>query len=196
MVLTFSERGTMYTPFFLAAALFGSAIFIFRCISLFFFNFDHHDHGDQYDYHDHDASQSDSGVRIFTLHSLSGFFMVGGFVGLACTENYAMSPEKAVLIAFIAGAGMLALSAGMMHFILKLQHRGATFSLEQTRGLVGTVYQEIPAIGQGKIQITVNNRTHEILAQSSDGKVIASFTQILVKRVIDPQIVEVQKITL
>jgi hypothetical protein len=186
----------MYTPFFLAAALFGSAIFIFRCISLFFFNIDHHDHGDQYNYHDHDASESDSGIRIFTLHSLSGFFMVGGFVGLACTENYAMGSEKALLIAFVAGATMLFLSACMMHSILKLQHRGAIFSLEQTCGLIGTVYQEIPARGQGKIQITVNNRTYEILAQSLDSKVIESFTQVVVNRVVDQHIVEVQKISL
>ena len=122
--------------------------------------------------------------------------MVGGFVGLACTENYSMATGKALFFALLAGSCMLLVTACMMRLLLKLQHKGALFSTQQTRGLVATVYQEIPAHGQGKIQITVHNRTHELLAQSHDKRPIESFTQVIVTRVVDHAVVEVQKITL
>jgi hypothetical protein len=57
------------------------------------------------------------------------------------------------------------------------------------------VYQRIPAVGQGKIHIVVNNSTRELLAQSYNKKAIESFTLIKVVKEVDHEIVEVIELT-
>lgn len=130
-------------------------------------------------------------LKLFTLHSLSGFLMMFGWIGLACTHQYGLSYTHSLLIALVAGTCMLFITAFIMQQALSLEEHGAVFSTKKTVGLVGTVYQRIPAGGQGKIQLMVNNLTREVLAQSHNKKAIESFTLVKVVKAIDHEIVEV-----
>lgn len=132
--------------------------------------------------------------KLFTLHSLSGFFMMFGFVGLACIHQLNISPTTSFMWAFLIGFAVMVLTACIFQGFLRLQGQGAVFSIEKTVGITGMVYQTIPERGQGKIHVVVNGVTRELLAQSRDQECIDSFTTVRVVRVIDHEIVEVVQI--
>jgi len=132
--------------------------------------------------------------KLFTLHSISGFFMMFGLIGLACINQFDLSHTYAFLIAFIAGFAVMMLTAVILRSAMLFESSGSVFAINQTVGLIGTVYQRIPESGQGKIQIKVNNITREILAQSADKRAIESFTVIKVVNIIDHEVVEVIKL--
>lgn len=148
------------------------------------------DHGqDAGDHHDNAL------FKFFTLHSLSGFLMMFGWSGLACIYQFDLSAGYSCLIALACGFVMLMIIGLIMRATKFFESSGSVFSSKETVGLVGIVYQQIPAHGQGKIQIVVNGSTRELLAQSCDKKDIESFTLIKVVNVIDHEVVEVTKLT-
>jgi hypothetical protein len=129
--------------------------------------------------------------KLFSLHSLSGFFMMFGWVGLACHHQYNLSYANSCVIGFAVGAVLMVVIAGLMHAALMLQSPGAQFAIDETVGLTANVYQEIPVHGRGKIHVVVNGVTHELLAQSHNNRMIKSFTLVRVIKVIDQDTVEV-----
>jgi hypothetical protein len=142
----------------------------------------------------HDTHHDVPSFKLFTLHSISGFFMMFGLIGLACTQQFELSYAHAYAIACIAGVSTMILIALLFRTALLFQGPGSVFNLHKTVGLVGTVYQRIPAQGQGKITVVVNGITRELLAQSSDKKPIESFKLVNVIKVIDHEIVEVAEL--
>jgi hypothetical protein len=133
--------------------------------------------------------------KFLTMHSLSGFLMMFGWSGLACAVQFKMVGGYSFLIALACGITMLIITALIMRTALLFEAPGARFSTKKTLGVTGMVYQRIPAEGQGKIHITVNGVTRELLAQSYHKKIIESFTLIKVVNVIDHEIVEVIELT-
>jgi hypothetical protein len=190
---------------FWASAIVGTTFFLLR-ISMSIFgggfseddiDFDdlHDGDGHHRDGHHPDGHHSSSLFKFLTMHSLSGFCMMFGWSGLACTQQFHMTSAQAFLIALMCGVSMLVVTALIMRGALYLQGPGSVFSINKTIGMVGTVYQRIPADGLGKIHATVNNNTRELLAQSHNKKAIESFTLIKVVSVIDHEIVEVIELT-
>ena len=131
--------------------------------------------------------------KFLTVHSLSGFLMMFGWAGLACLDQFSMSTGYSFLIALLCGIAILIITTIVMRGAMSFEAPGNVFSTKQTIGLVGTVYQRIPAHGQGKIHIVINNSTRELLAQSHH-KTIESFTLIKVVKAIDHEIVEVTEL--
>ena len=180
-----------HTSIFWASAIAGTTLFGLRVI-MAFLGGDLVGHGDadhiDFDHaHDHEPAS----LKLFTLHSLSGFFMMFGWAGLAATVQYGLSPMNALFIATVVGVATMLLVAAILRAALLLEDGGAVFSIDKTVGLVGTVYQDIPAHGQGKVSIVTNGITRELLAQSADKRPIASFCLVKIVKVIDYEIVEV-----
>ena len=197
--LFFSYIQSIQSTVFLISAFFGTTLFLLRVLSMLFMGtFSEGDSPEDYsgDSDAHDLQSHTGSFKLFTLHSLSGFFMIWGFVGLACTEQYALSLEKALPIATFFGFCMLFLTAGIMRYALLLQSAGTVFSNQQTVGLVATVYQRIPQHGFGKIQVIVNGATREMLARSHNQKSIESFTFVKIIKIIDAESVEVEPLIL
>ena len=119
--------------------------------------------------------------------------MTFGWAGLACSIQYSVSTGLSLLIALACGLAMFVLTTFIMRAALSLEGSGSVFLIQKAVGLVGTVSQRISAHGQGKVQLTINNITRELLAQSSSKKPIESFTLVKVVRAIDQEIVEVIK---
>lgn len=182
---------------FWVSALVGTTFFLLRVLmalvgGLFDADVDDADGGDfEPGSNEHHALPS---FKLFTLHSLSGFFMMFGFVGLACIHQLNVSHTESFMWAFLVGFAVMVLTACIFQGFLRLQGQGAVFSIEKTVGLTGTVYQTIPERGQGKIHVVVNGVTRELLAQSRDQECIDSFTTVRVVRVVDHEIVEVVQI--
>ena len=183
---------------FWAAAFFGTILFCLRLCATILGGFSQEwadndnemfDDGDEYHHHS-------NSFKLFTLHSISGFFMMFGWVGLACTKNLQYTHLNALLFSLIAGFATMMLTALIFKWSQLLVSKGSQFAIEETKGLIGTVYQRIPAHKQGKIQLVVNGVTRELLAQSHDGHSIESFCTIQVTGIIDHETVLVKKITL
>ena len=191
----FSYFQTIHSSVFLISALFGTTLFLLRVLSMFLLG-DLGEEGSDQDFSDSfDAEHHEhtgGSFKLFTLHSLSGFFMIWGFAGLASTEQYGFSLEKSFLIATFFGLCMLFLTAAIMRYALLLQSSGTVFSNTQTIGLIGTVCQRIPQHGFGKIQVIVHGASREILARSHNQKNIESFTTVKIIRIIDTESVEVE----
>lgn len=169
-------------------AILGTALFLIRMTLAFMGDaFEGDDAFESYDEgHHHGGS-----FKLLTLHSVSGFLMAFGWVGLACERQLNLPSLEALGLALAAGLAMLLLVAAIMKGAKLLESPGAVFASEQAIGHVGTVYQRIPVHGQGKIQVVVDNILRELLAQSHNKEALESFTLVKVVKVIDPTTVEV-----
>jgi len=183
---------------FWASALFGTVLFILRLCATIIDGFSEELHEsddmmieDADKYHHHTGS-----FKLFTLHSISGFFMMFGWVGLACAKQLHCSQHIAILFSFIAGFTTMLLTALIFKWSQLLVSSGTRFDIEKTVGMVGTVYQRISHKGQGKIQLVVDGVTRELLAQSHDNHSIESFCSVEVVGVLDYETVLVKRITL
>lgn len=179
---------------FWSSALFGTTLFALR---LLMFIVGLGDDADSVE-HDHagvdgdDVSHHTTGsFKLLTMHSISGFFMMLGWVGLACSQQLSFSSGASALIGLAAGVLMMVLTALIFRWARVLTSPGTRFDIRKTVGLTGTVYQQIPAHGQGKIQVVVDGITRELLAQSAEGVAIKSFSHVKIQAVVDHEVVTV-----
>lgn len=192
---------------FWGCAALGTVLFLLRTLMAGFFDSaeDSHDQGIDVDGGDIDADGCDtsgecdnhgtrSSFNLFTVHSISGFFMIFGWVGLACIKQLEYSHVISIAIAFCAGLLTMVLTAFIFKSAFLLVSPGAHFDVAKTIGLTGTVYHQIPAHGLGKIQIELEGMTREILAQSADHSPIASYSLVVVTKTLDKDVVIVKKI--
>ena len=192
----FSFLNNSGATIFWISAIIGTTFFLLRVLMAVFggaLDVDDSDGGD-FELNDDAHHHTLPSFKLFTLHSMSGFLMMFGFVGLACTTQLAFSLVQSFGWAFLVGFAVMVLTACIFQGFLRLQGQGNVFAIEKTVGLIGTVYQTIPERGQGKIQVVLNGMTRELLAQSKDHECIDSFTTVKVVRVVDHEIVEVIQI--
>jgi hypothetical protein len=181
---------------FWASALFGTTLFFMRlCVTMIGGLSDECAAGDDLledggdDFHHQTGS-----FKLFTLHSLSGFFMMFGWVGLACTKQLHYSHQVSMLYSLFAGGVTMILTAFIFKWSRLLVSSGTRFTIEKTVGLVGMVYQRISGNELGKIQVVVDGVTRELLALSCDDSDIESFCLIRVVKVLDYETVMVQRV--
>lgn len=144
---------------------------------------------------DHESASDgdqDGHFKLFTVHSLTGFAMMFGWVGLGCFKQTELGSVWSCLIALGAGIVMLFVTKSIFSMADKLTSKGSDFSIEEAIGKEAMVYQRIPAKGTGKIHVTVNNTLRELLAVSAKGEVIDSFLPVHIIRVLNDQTVEVK----
>jgi membrane protein implicated in regulation of membrane protease activity len=156
---------------------------------------------------DHDASQadlgvghdlgsshtdSDSGFKALSIHSLSSFFMMFGLVGLALYRQSRMGFFLSLAGAVAVGLGAVWVIGKLFVMVAGLQSSG-TIDINKAVGAQGKVYLRIPEKGTGRVLVTVNNSLREYDAQSSDSKEIVSETPIRVVWV-DGNVLVVEKI--
>src|SRR5438552_2382425 len=131
---------------FWATAFFGTILFCLRLCATVIGGFGQEgtdnddmmfDDGDEHYHHTHS-------LRLFTLHSISGFFMMFGWVGLACIKTLQINHLNALFFSLIAGFATMILTALIFKWSQLLISSGSRFLIKETIGLVGTVYQRIP----------------------------------------------------
>ncbi len=144
-----------------------------------------HDHG-----HEHAASSSwFIGILTFrTLVAALAFFGIAGKFGIA----RGFEPPATFGLALVAGLGAMFIVAWMMKGLIKLQAEG-TVRIDRAVGSSGTVYLTVPAnkSGVGKVTLTVQNRTMEYQAVSSQPNELATGTKIVAVAIVGPDTVEV-----
>ncbi len=189
---------------FLLCALIGSTLFLIRTI-LFFIGGDTDSEVDgdfdidaEIDF-DGDIDASDIGhldsatsFHIFSLHGITGFFMMFGLVGLAMSRESDLSAAISVIGGLVAGVFTMWLVAKIFMSMKKLQSDG-TLNFNNAIGQEGTVYLNIPADGTGKVQVVVQERLKIFNAVSAKKEEIKTGENIKVLKVASGNIFVVEK---
>jgi membrane protein implicated in regulation of membrane protease activity len=134
--------------------------------------------------------ESDAGLDLFTVRTLSAFLAVFGLVGwIGTLEGWPRAVTFAV--AFASATAVLLLVAWLLRLKRRLESTG-TLQDENAVGQVARVYLGIPAAGrgQGKITVVVQGRTAEFLA-FTQGEAIPSGAAVRVLRMTVPGTFEV-----
>ena len=149
--------------------------------------------------HDHDTGH-DAGhghswiIGVLTMRTLVAALTCFGLVGLAGVARDWDAPLT-LLVALAAGAGAMALVAGLMRALHKLKAEG-TARIERAVGTSGTVYLKIPAhkAGVGKVQLNLQNRTVEYQAVTARDE-LPTGAKIVVVAIVGADTVEVAPAT-
>lgn len=137
---------------FLAMALIGGSIFVIQLVMMLLGG----DTGSDGTVAGVDFSSTDFLFKYFSLQSLTAFFMVAGLTGLyACSQG--ANIWVAIIVAIISGAIIAWALVRFSEMLLKLQSSG-NLSLKNAIGQAGSVYQLIPADGEGKVEINLQGR--------------------------------------
>jgi hypothetical protein len=177
--------------FFLACAILGGAVLIVQLLLGLFGTV--HDGVDAL----HDAagshsalSETSDGLHLLSVRALSaglGFFGVGGMAGLATGWGLL----AAIPLGMTLGLGAMIGTASITRWMLSLEDDGSV-SIDGAVGSTGTVYLAIPGErkGAGKVLLTLQNRTVEYQAVTSQGA-LPTGASILVVDVVGPDTVDV-----
>lgn len=186
---------------FWISALFGTALFLLKVLTFTLGNM--HEDSFENDLHEpsidsdlcEDVHTSTKAFKFLSFHSLSGFFMMFGWMGLAGLKQFHTGPLGAALLGIGAGLLLMLVTALFFRKAMDLASDGTQFTINKAIGLSGTVYQQIPSRGIGKIHVVVDGITREILAVSHDENIIPSFSPIKVIKNLDDTVVIVEKIS-
>lgn len=173
--------------FFWFCALAGSGMFLIQFI-INIFGMSH----DMPSNHEGGSDFTDARIlKWLSMQTVTGFFMMFGWISLACQNEFQLHMGPTLGIAL--GSGFVA--ALIIRWVFALAHKlkspGSLFRIEEAIGKEGYVYQSIPREGKGKISTTLQDLTHEIDAISSCKEEIPSFSRVKIIEKIDDNTVGV-----
>lgn len=203
MTLDFFVETSSAEKVFWISAVFGTVFFLLRVLMMVIGGFgaesDHdvsHDSGqhveaDGHD-HSHELEGTDTAFKLVSINTMTGFFMMFGWGGLAAYRDFELSALQSIAAALVAGLITMYLTASLFRVALKLTSAGSSFQVNEIVGKVATVYLQIPAQGRGKIQISHDGISRTVEAVSEDGVEIPSFKDVDVVKVVDARTVSVR----
>jgi hypothetical protein len=193
----------METTYYVCAAIGGTLIVCQFAMTLFGLGGHHdlsgHDHveigghdsaGDHHGDHGEHGNESTWFMGLLTFRTISAavaFFGIVGIIG----QRGDLEEFVTLILAGAAGLAALFLVSWLMKLMIRMNVDG-TMRIDRSVGCRGTVYVSIPAAnaGQGKVQVSVLNRTMEYRAVTAQNA-LAPGVKIVVVRVVAPGIVEV-----
>jgi hypothetical protein len=186
----------MSTLFLLCAAIGGTVMVIQFTLTMIGFgaeavDFDFPDDIDA-DFDGDAAHTSTTGVfRVLSFRTVIAALAFFGLGGLGA-QSVGWAPLPTIVFASVCGLAALYAVYWLMQSLQRLDDDG-TASIRRSIGLHGTVYTTIPESqsGTGKIQISLQNRTMEYLAQTS-GAQLKPGAKIVVTDIVTPDTVAVE----
>ncbi|HOA31857.1 MAG: hypothetical protein GX166_13690 [Clostridiaceae bacterium] len=135
-----------------------------------------------------------SGLQLLTIRGILAFFAIGGWTSIFCLKS-GMKTPFALLIGLLAGFATMLLLAKLMQMAMKLQYSG-NINIRNAVGKQGTVYLIIPpkGKGKGKVSVVVQERLREFDAVTESDEDIPTGSRIIVKDVVHPNTLVVEKI--
>jgi hypothetical protein len=139
----------------------------------------------------HGGSDALMGLHLFSVRSISAavaFFGVGGLAAQAV----GVPSLLAALVGLATGVAASIATAAAMRAMLRMEHDG-TVRLAGAVGAAATVYVPVPGAGGGvgKVLLTLQGRTVECQAVTSDSRVLPTGTPVTVVDVRAADLVEV-----
>jgi membrane protein implicated in regulation of membrane protease activity len=145
--------------------------------------------------HDTDVNH-DTGMethfQLFSMRTLTAFFALFGWVGLACFN--AGTPLPVTLgIAAVAGSAAMALVAGLFYGISRLT-QDSTFDVQKIVGAQAKVYIPVPASRSGNGKVTVTYGASRELDAVTDGDKLPTGAQVRIKAVVNGSTLLVERL--
>ncbi len=184
----FGELSTLGQFFTLCAAL-GGFLFLGQLVLQFFSG----DVDIDATASQHSSGDTDTSFKILSFQSLTAFFMMFGLVGLGLLEQLRLLPLAALLGALIAGLGSMWLVTKLFSMMLGLQSSG-NVDIRNAVGNEGQVYLTIKPNDTGKVQIVIQGRLMTMDAIASDLSEINTGERVRVVKVLDSNVLVVEKI--
>jgi membrane protein implicated in regulation of membrane protease activity len=188
---TFYNSLSPVQKFFLFSAVVGGAIFIVRMIMMLAGIGGHDMHDGQFDYSD-THTDADASFKLFSLHGLTGFFMMFGLVGLGLSRQKLIPDLVAGAVGVVAGLATVWVIGKVFSTMTKLQSDG-TLRLSDAIGQQGKVYLTIPANGTGQVQVGFQGRLMIYEAVSANKEAIKSGEPVVVIDVVGGNMLVVEK---
>lgn len=136
--------------------------------------------------HDADINDGMAGegqFHIFSTRSITAFFALFGWVGLACLQPG--RPVGITLgIAFLAGAAAMFLVAGLFYALSRMTE-DSTFDPEKLVGAQGKIYIPVPGARSGTGKVTVSYGAVRELDAVTDGEALPTGAPVRVKAVLN-----------
>ena len=198
----FSELLADFSPtekVFAAFAFAGTLFFFLRVVWMFIGGLGDSDiahlAGHQADVSDAGHGQgSDSVFKLFSINSVTAFFMMFGWIGLSASRQFSQGMAVSLLAGLVAGLLSMAIIAWLFQLFMTLGSAGERFDIAATLGRTASVYMRIPADGRGKVQVSMEGAVRELEAVAEDHQPIESFKQVKITRVVDHQTVVVARL--
>ena len=130
-------------------------------------------------------------VGILSFRAITAAVAVFGIAGLLSSSSQRFSPINSLLIALVAGGGMLYSVGWMLRKLYKFGSEG-TLHIENAIGEAGRVYLSVPGrqSGAGKVTVTVQGRSTQFRAMTPDED-LPQGTPVIVAGVLGPGMLEV-----
>ncbi len=173
---------------FLFSAVLGGIIFILRMVLMLVGMGDHDLHHDMSDVH----GDADASFKLFSLHGLTGFFMMFGLVGLGLSRQFWIPDLFAGAAGVAAGLATVWMIGKVFSSMTKLQSDG-TLRLSGAIGQQGKIYLTIPPGGTGQVQVAFQGRLMIYDAVSADKKTIKTGDQVVVIDIVSGNTLVVEK---
>jgi len=164
--------------FFLFCAVLGGAVFIVRMI-LMLSGVGGHDIQDAHVDFSDSHGDSDASFKLFSLHGLTGFFMMFGLIGLGLSRQFWIPDIVAGAVGVLAGLGTVWVIGKLFSSMAKLQSDG-TLRLSDAIGQQGKIYLTVPNGGTGQVQVAFQGRLMIYDAVSANKEMIKTGEQVVV----------------
>jgi membrane protein implicated in regulation of membrane protease activity len=197
---------TFLSSVYWGSALFFSVLFAWQLLATLF---GHFGGGDQIDAGAHDAVgghdvagghagyeaaqaiESVATFKLLSVRSVTSFGLLFGWAGVLY-QRAGVSQNLTILYSLLWGlVGMLIVSA-LFYFFMRMTESG-TRRLSSAIGQPATVYMDIPAGGSGQVRVLCGGSISFISARAAGGEALKAGTPVVVRRIIGPNIVEVEK---
>lgn len=183
---------TTLQRFFLFCALLGGIVFMIRIVLMVVGLGGHDIHDGSGLDHTDVHSDSDSSFKLFSLHGLTGFFMMFGLVGLAMSRQFWIPDLLAAAGGIAAGLFTVWVIGKIFVTMAKLQSDG-TLSIDSAVGQQGRVYLKIPSGGTGQVQVPCQGRLMLYDAVAADKEELGTGEPVIVIDVTGGNLLVVEK---
>ena len=137
------------------------------------------------------AAESIATFKLLSVRSVTAFGLLFGWAGVLY-HRAGVTQNWTILYSLLWGlVGMLIVSA-IFYFFLRMTESG-TRRLSSALGQPATVYMDIPAAGAGQVRVLCGGSICFINARAAGGEALKAGTPVVVKRIIGPNVVEVEK---
>ena len=146
----------------------------------------------------HGGSYGHGSSRLFAMLSFRGIVAAMAFFGLGgwTAQQSAELPIQTVLLIAVASGGAAMYGMYLLMEWLASLHAEGTVRMDGALGQPAIVYLRIPGArsGAGKIQIDLQNRTMEYLAETA-GEPLPTGARVVVVGIVNPETVEVRPLS-
>jgi len=128
------------------------------------------------------VADSDASLNIFTIESISAFFMCAGWLGWLCLSQLHYSLKLSAIISVVSGIIGMLFFAWLITQCKKLEHIPNP-SYDELVNRTGKAYLNFAPKGSGKIQIEFNSKLETLEAKNISEVEIKSFESIKVVKI-------------